>query len=121
ATPVASPEILRAMSKVVEQVHVADPVFDYITDIIDRTRHHPDLHAGSSPRGSLALFKLARSWAALSGRTYVNADDVRVLAVPVLAHRIILKPEARLSGKTGKDVMRDILAQTPIPKFTVTP
>ena len=117
--PVASPEGLRAMASIVEQIHVGIPIYDYISEVIDRTRTHPDLHAGSSPRGSLALFKLARSWAAIHGRTYVTADDVRDLAIPVLAHRLIVKPEARLAGRTGKDVMKDILATTPVPKFTV--
>jgi MoxR-like ATPase len=119
--PVASPDLLRAMAQAVEAVHVSDPIYDYLTDVIDRTRRHPELHAGSSPRGSLALFKLSKSWAALNGRTYVTADDVRDLAVPVLAHRLILKPEARLGGRTTRDVMLDILRETPVPKFTVAP
>ncbi|HWH08485.1 MAG TPA: MoxR family ATPase [Candidatus Thermoplasmatota archaeon] len=117
--PVASPDVLHAMAKAVEHVLVSDAVYDYVTEIIDRTRTHKELHAGSSPRGSLALFKLSRSWAAINGRAYVTADDVRELAIPVLAHRIIVKAEARLAGRTGTDVMKDILAQTPIPKFTV--
>ena len=116
--PVSSPEAIRAMAQLAERVYVSEPIFDYITDIIDRTRHHPNLHAGSSPRGSLALFKISRSWAALHGRRYVTPDDVHALSIPVLAHRLILKPEARLAGKTAKDVMTDILAQTPVPKFT---
>ena len=117
--PVASPEVLHQMAKAVEHVVVSDAVYDYVTEIIDRTRTHKDLHAGSSPRGSLALFKLSRSWAAINGRAYVTADDVRDLAIPVLAHRIIVKPEARLAGRTGTDVMKEIITQTPIPKFTV--
>ena len=117
--PVASPEALRAMAQVVEQIHVGGAIYDYISEIIDRTRHHSDLHAGASPRGTLALFKLSRSWAAIHGRTYVTADDVRELVVPVLAHRLIVRPEARLAGRNGKDVMKEILATTPVPKFTV--
>ena len=117
--PVASPEVLAQMAKAVEHVVVSDAVYDYVTDIIDRTRTHKDLHAGASPRGSLALFKLSRSWAAINGRAYVTADDVRELAIPVLAHRIIVKAEARLGGRTGTDVVKEILQQTPIPKFTV--
>ncbi|HVL48876.1 MAG TPA: MoxR family ATPase [Candidatus Thermoplasmatota archaeon] len=120
-TPVASSEILHRLARAIEHVHVSGPVYDYITDIITRTRSHPDVLAGSSPRGSLAVFKLARSWAALSGRTYVIPEDVRALAVPALAHRIILRPQARLSGRAAKDVMADILQATPLPKFTVKP
>jgi MoxR-like ATPase len=117
--PVASPEILVECARTVELVHVSVPIYDYITEIIDKTRHHPDLHAGSSPRGSLALFKLARAWAVIHGRAYVTADDVRELVIPVLAHRVIVKPEARYAGKTGPTIMAEILAATPVPKFTV--
>ncbi|MEA3200245.1 MAG: MoxR-like ATPase [Thermoplasmata archaeon] len=116
---IASPEVLVECARAVETVHVSPAIYDYITDIIERTRKHADLHAGSSPRGSLALFKLARAWAATHGRTYVTADDIRVLAVPVLAHRLILKGEARFSGRTGTAIMQEILEQTPVPKFTV--
>jgi MoxR-like ATPase len=117
--PVASPEVLVECAKAVEGIHVSGAIYDYITDIIDRTRKHPDLHAGASPRGSLALFKLSRSWAAINGRTYVTADDIRDLSAPVLAHRLILKPEARYAGRTGQTIMADILANTPVPKFTI--
>ncbi len=119
--PVSSPEQLKQMAAIVEQIHVSPAIYDYIADIIDKTRTHPDLHAGASPRGSLALFKLSRSWAAIHGRTYVTADDVRDLIMPVLAHRVILRPEARLAGKNGSSVMRDIIESTPVPKFTVSP
>lgn len=117
---VSSAEELRDLARAVEAIHVGDAVYDYITEIIDATRTHPALHAGSSPRGSLAIFKLSRSWAALHGRHYVTPDDVQKLAIPVLAHRLILKPEARLSGATTKHVMTDIIAKTTVPKFTVT-
>jgi MoxR-like ATPase len=119
-TPVASPEQLREMTRAVEGIHVGPQVLDYITDIIDATRHHSEIHAGSSPRGSLALFKLARSWAAIHGRTFVTADDIRHLSTPVLAHRLILKPEARLAGRTAKHAMAEIVAKVPVPKFTVS-
>ena len=115
---VASAESLVRLAKIVETVVVTEPIYDYIADIIDGTRRHPDLHAGSSPRGSLALFKLARSWAAIHGRPYVTPDDVRELVVPVLAHRLILKPQARLAGRTTKTVLEDILQKTAVPKFT---
>ncbi|MBI4394202.1 MAG: MoxR family ATPase [Euryarchaeota archaeon] len=117
--PVASPELLQSMAKIVEHVRVEKPIYAYIAEIVDRTRKHADLQAGSSPRGSLALFKLARSWAAVQGRPYVTADDVRELVTPVLAHRLILTPQARLARRKGEDVLKEILAATPVPKFTV--
>ena len=117
---VASPDKLRHMARTVESVRVTDAIFTYISDLIDATRQHPDLHAGASPRGSLALFKLARSWAAVHGRTFVTADDVRKLAPHVLSHRLILKPQARLGGRTTRHVVDEILAKTPVPKFTVS-
>jgi MoxR-like ATPase len=116
--PVSSPEDVRAMTEAIEHVHVSESIYEYITQIVDRTRKHPGLHAGSSPRGSLAMFKLARSWAAIHGRDYVTPDDVQALAVPVLAHRLILKPETRLAGKTARDVMAQIMSETLVPKFT---
>jgi MoxR-like ATPase len=116
-TAVSSPEELAKLARAVESVHVSTPIFEYITDIIDRTRSHPSLQAGSSPRGSLAMLKLARSWSAINGRSYVTPDDVKELAVPVLAHRIILRPEARFGGTTGTDVINQILKETPVPKF----
>jgi MoxR-like ATPase len=118
---VASPDVLREIAHAVESIHVSSAIFEYISEVVDRTRHHPDIQAGASPRGSLALFKLSRSWAALHGRAYVTADDVRELAIPVLAHRLILKPEARLAGRTTRAVVEDILANAPVPKFTVPP
>jgi MoxR-like ATPase len=117
---VSSPEALAKLAHAVESVHVSPTIFDYITEIIDRTREHPQLLAGSSPRGSLALLKLARSWSAVHGRHYVTPNDIKELAVPVLAHRIIVRPEARFAGATGAAIVAGILGETPVPKFTET-
>jgi MoxR-like ATPase len=119
-TAVSSPETLAKLATAVEMVHVAPAIFDYITEIVDRTREHPQLLAGSSPRGSLALLKLARSWAALHGRAYVTPADIKELAGPVLAHRIIVRPEARFAGASGVGIVAGILNETPVPKFTET-
>jgi MoxR-like ATPase len=72
--------------------------------------------AGSSPRGTQNLFKLARGWAAIHGRDYVVPDDIKRLMVPVLAHRVILKPEPRIKGVKAQDIMQQILDNTPVPK-----
>jgi MoxR-like ATPase len=117
---VSSPEAMAALARAVESVYLAPAMFEYITEIIARTREHPEVLAGSSPRGSLALLKLSRSWAALHGRHYVTPDDIKELAGPVLAHRIILRPEARLQGLAGTAVIARILQETPVPKFTVS-
>lgn len=119
-TAVSSPEDLAKLAAAVESVYVSTPIFEYITDIISRTREHPAIHAGSSPRGSLAMLKLSRSWAAVNGRNYVTPEDVKELAGPVLAHRLILRPEARFGGKTGMDVVSEILKDAPVPKFKET-
>src|SRR5205807_1031907 len=98
--PVMSPQQLVAIQKAVEQVHMDPAIVRYIAQVIVATRTHPDVQAGASPRGSLALMKLAKSQAALRGRPFVVPDDVRELVQPVLAHRILLKPEPRIRGVT---------------------
>lgn len=113
---VSNAESIVAMQKAIEHVYVSDELIRYIASIVDATRKHPQLLAGSSPRGSQALFKLARGWAALSGRDYVVPDDIKKLVVPVLAHRVILKPEPRIKGVRPEQVMENILASVPVPK-----
>jgi len=110
---VTNPEQIVAMQKVVENVHVDDAILQYIAKLVTMTRKDPRLMVGSSPRGSLALFKLARSAAALSGRDFVTPDDVKRILVPTLSHRIILRPEARIKGITTVQVTQDILQSCP--------
>ncbi|MGD2039654.1 MAG: MoxR family ATPase [Anaerolineae bacterium] len=94
------------------EVHVDDTVRDYIVRLIHATRHHTDLVLGASPRGSLALFKTAQALAALRGRDFVLPDDVKVLAVPTLAHRLLVRPESALKGYTAQRVVDDLLRST---------
>jgi MoxR-like ATPase len=108
-------QVLR-MQKVVEDVHVDPGLVDYVAGIVDATRHHPDLAAGASPRGSLALIKLARAHAATRGRRYVLPDDVRDYAVCSLAHRLILTTEARVRGVRREKVVQEILSRQPVPR-----
>ncbi|AKI97435.1 AAA family ATPase [Kosmotoga pacifica] len=113
--PASSAEELREIRQKVKQIHLDDSILSYITDLVWKTRRHPDLALGSSPRGSIALMNLSRGLAALKGRDFVVPDDVKEVAVEVLAHRVILKPEARLMRKTKEMVIREILDKTEVP------
>ena len=96
------------------EVHVDDTVRDYAVRLVHATRSHPDLALGASPRGSLALFKTAQALAALGGRDYVIPDDVKRLALPVLVHRLIVRPQSALRGYTAARVLADLLQSTPL-------
>ncbi|MEV0583280.1 MoxR family ATPase [Nonomuraea sp. NPDC050310] len=98
------------------RIYVADPVFDYIVAVVASTRGNPNLRLGASPRASLALLRASRVKAAAAGRHYVIPEDVKALAVPVLAHRLILTPEAELRDRTAADVLGEILAGVPVPQ-----
>ncbi len=113
--PVARPDELLAMQQAVRQIHVADDVRRYITELVHATRGHEDAAIGASPRGSLSLFRAAQARAAARGREYVTPDDVKAMAVPVLAHRLVLKPESRLRGRSAERVVQQVLAAVPAP------
>jgi len=98
----------------VRSVHVSDEMQDYVLALVSRTRSHPRLHLGASPRGSLHLTRAAQARAVLRGRDYVLPDDVKGMAVAVLAHRLILEPEARLEGLSSEEVVQEILGVTPV-------
>jgi MoxR-like ATPase len=104
-----------AMQQAVEQVHVAEPVRLYMVDIVSATRGSARVQVGASPRGSLALLKLSRCRAALSGRDYVLPDDVKAVALPALAHRLTLKPELWVQQVRGEDVVREVLESVRVP------
>jgi MoxR-like ATPase len=114
--PVAGAADLAAGREAVRQVLVADEVLGYIVDIVGATRHSPSLQLGVSPRGATALLATSRSWAWLSGRTYVTPDDVKAMARPTLRHRIQLRPEAELEGANPDGVLEGILATVPVPR-----
>jgi MoxR-like ATPase len=96
-------------------VHVSDPIGNYIVAIVEASRAHGDVQVGASPRGALAVMKLARGRALLSGRDFVTPDDVKAVAVPALAHRLTLRPELWVRRVGGEDVVRGLLAQVPAP------
>jgi MoxR-like ATPase len=106
---------LLEMQAVVEQVHVSEAVGKYIVDLVAATRSSGRVRVGASPRGSLALMKLARSKAALAGRAFVLPDDVQEVALPTLAHRLILRPEFWAQDLSEERVVEEALDQVPTP------
>jgi MoxR-like ATPase len=96
-------------------VHIAPELRSYVLDIVDATRRHPDLVLGASPRGSLAIQRAARAWAASVGRAFVIPDDIKRVVPAVLEHRVLLAPDAQLRGGSAGDVVDAVLASTPVP------
>ena len=113
--PVVDRGALLAMQGAVEDVHVADSIGRYIVDLVAATRSSQRLQVGASPRGALALLKLARCRAALHGRDFATPDDVKAVAVPALAHRLTLKPELWVQRISADDVVQETLEQVPTP------
>ena len=109
-------ETVLAMQGAVERVHVAASVREYCVDLVIATRAAPSCAVGASPRGSLALLKLARCRAALHGRDFVVPDDVKAVAVPALAHRLVLRPELWVQRISAEDVVREVLETVPTPR-----
>jgi len=112
---VATLEELLTAQRALTGVYVNDLVRAYVVDIVRATREHPDIYLGASPRGSLALFKTARAWAALEGRDFVTPDDIKALAGAVLAHRLIASPSARIRGVDATSIVSEILGTTAVP------
>jgi MoxR-like ATPase len=112
---VATPEELREAQAKVREVHVSDDVRRYVAELVHATRRHADAAIGSSPRGSIALFRAAQALAAVRGRGYAIPDDVKEMALPVLGHRIIMKPESQLRGRTAAQVVQAVLSQVAAP------
>ena len=113
--PVADAAAVRRMIRTAAGVYAAPAVREYLLDVTTATRNHSDLRLGASPRSSLHLLRAARAAAALGGRDHVLPDDVQQLAVPVLAHRLLLSPDAQLARRTVEDVVRDVLQRVPVP------
>ena len=110
-----NPEKVRELQNNIENVYVDNDIVAYIVNIVRRTRDDGSIAIGASPRGSLALFKMSRAMAALEGRDYVIPDDVKRIAIPALEHRVILKPEPKIKGIRGRDVLSNILMEVPVP------
>ena len=112
---VVDTETLTIAQEKLKDVYVDPLVKRYIVDVVNQTRRHDDIYLGASPRGSLALYRTGQTRAAIVGRDYVIPDDVKALAAPVLAHRLIVSPSARLRDVTGEAVIREILSTMPVP------
>ncbi len=116
--PVASVQDVERMVEIARTVSVSSSVKNYIVDLVEGTRLHPDVMLGASPRSALFLQALARSRAASKGRDYVMPDDIKALAQPVLEHRLSLRPEAQMRGETVADTIADILGRLRVPGTT---
>ncbi len=111
---VTSREEILAAQQAAEDVYLSERVANYIVALVSATRSHGDLSMGASPRGSRALYKASKVWAAMAGRDFVTPDDVKAVAGPVLTHRVVLTSEARYSGRTAEQILDEILAETPV-------
>ena len=114
-TPVVDADELIQMQSQIRRIHVADAVRGYMVKVVRATRTNQAVSLGASPRASLALYKSAQALAALRGREFVTPDDIKALAVPVLTHRLILSPQARLRGRSPEAILEEIVAGVPVP------
>ena len=112
---IAKPKQILEMRAALEEVHVDADLEGYISEIVHGTRTDRRVAVGASPRGSLAFLKMARAHAVLAGRDFILPDDIKRFAVPVLSHRILLQPEYWMSQQVNGEVIRDVMAQTPVP------
>jgi len=113
--PVLDPAGLVEMQRALESIHVSELVVGYVVDVVAATRSDGSVQVGASPRGSLAILKLARGRALLAGRDFVTPDDVKAVAVPALAHRLMLRPELWVQRIRPEDIVRRVLERVPTP------
>ena len=114
-TTVVGRQELLAMQHAIESIHVAESVGRYIVDLVAATRASPSVEVGASPRGTLALMKLARARAALDGRDFVVPDDVKSMAAPALAHRLVLRPELWVQRVQAEEIVEECLRAVAVP------
>ena len=118
---VVSADDVLACQAAVREVHVDEKVRKYLTEIVHATRDHEDLSLGGSPRASIALFRTGQAMAAVYGRNFVQPDDVKRVAGPVLMHRLILRPESRLRKVTARELVEDVVADVRVPMLSQEP
>jgi MoxR-like ATPase len=111
---VVESDLILSLQNEIWDVHLDDTLQDYIINIVNASREHPDLALGASPRGSLALYKTSQAKAAISGRDYVIPDDIKALVTVTLIHRLIVKPEAELRGRIAKVILNEIIENVPL-------
>jgi MoxR-like ATPase len=114
--PVLSPQDLAVLRAEVDGVTVEEGILSYITKLSDATRRAVDLALGASPRASIAMLLASKAYAAMQGRNYVVPDDIKTVALPVLRHRILLKPEAEIEGLDADGIIQRILASVEVPR-----
>ncbi len=112
---VVSVDEILAAQETIKHIHVSPPVKRYIVEMVRETREHPEIYLGSSPRGSLGLFRAGQARAALHGRDYVLPDDIKVLAPYILSHRLVVSPAARLTDVSAIKIVREILDSLAVP------
>jgi len=108
-------EELLEVQKTVSQIRVEGPVLEYLLSLVEATRNDARLRLGSSPRGSLALYRVCQSWAYCQGRDYVIPDDLQRMAEPVLAHRLVLDTKTKYSGVSKEQIVAELLKKVPVP------
>jgi MoxR-like ATPase len=114
---IIKPDALITMSNMASEVFVDPSIMEYINDVVTATRADKDVALGVSMRGALALARAVKTWAIASGRAYVTPDDVRDLAVPVLAHRVIVDPESEFAGVTAEQIIERVLVDIAPPAY----
>lgn len=114
--PVATVEQIIIARKEVEAVNIQEKILDYLLALVQQTRKHPDLALGASPRAAVAWLQISKAQAWLNNRNYVTPDDIKIVALPLLRHRLILKPESQLDGIIIDSVINSILKQVPVPR-----
>ena len=114
-SPVLGTRDIVSMQQERRKIRVSRPIRQYIADIVGATRRKEHFRFGASPRGSLGLMRAAQALCAVRGRDYVIPDDVKYLAIPVLAHRIILKEQEKLKGNAKRELLREIVEAIPVP------
>ena len=113
---VADSAMLAAVREAVTHVRLSDPLIDYIVDVIRATREHSSLEVGASTRAANMLASAVRAFAVLQGRNFVIPDDIKILALPVLRHRVTMSPSAEIEGLSADRILREVLDQTPAPR-----
>jgi len=113
-TPITNTEEITAIQQQLDSVYGTKEVQEYIIDLARKSREHPDLVLGASPRASINLMKAGRAHALLSGRNYLTHEDIQQVSVPVLAHRLIMRPEAEMDGRTIGEVIRELIESVPV-------
>jgi len=113
--PVTDIAELKGAQQAIKEVHVSENIKKYIIEIVEATRNNKDIYLGASPRGSLGLYRAGQAYATLQGRDYVTPDDIKMISTPVLSHRIVLHPSARIKDIQKETILAEILEEIEVP------